>query len=173
MSCGCRSSHSKGNAMRAGEIRDGLWLDPPVYWEQHAAKVAGSTWEIRYGREVATLAPAQTGSAGGSRRGLGYRVGRRAQDAVEKVHQALCDGYTDVMDADLSKYFDTIPHDQLLKSVARRVSDGKMLRLIKAWLKTPVEETDERGNRRMTGGRGSRMGTPQGGVISPLLATST
>ena len=87
-----------------------------------------------------------------------------------EVHQALCDGYTDVVDADLSKYFDTIPHDQLMRSVARRVSDGKMLRLIKAWLKTPVEETDERGNRRMTGGKGSRMGTPQGGVISPLLA---
>ena len=86
------------------------------------------------------------------------------------MHRALCDGYTDVVDADLSKYFDTIPHDQLMRSVARRVSDGKMLRLIKAWLKTPVEETDERGNRRMTGGRGSRMGTPQGGVISPLLA---
>src|SRR5437899_4486285 len=100
----------------------------------------------------------------------GYREGRRAQDAVEKVHRALCDGYTDVVDADLSKYFNTIPHDQLMQSVARRVSDGKMLRLIKAWLKTPVEETDERGNRRMTGGKGSRMGTPQGGVISPLLA---
>src|SRR5216684_4852653 len=100
----------------------------------------------------------------------GYREGRRAQDAVEKVHRALSDGYTDVVDADLSKYFDTIPHDQLMQSVARRVSDGKMLRLIKAWLKTPVEETDERGNRRMTGGKGTRMGTPQGGVISPLLA---
>jgi len=101
---------------------------------------------------------------------FGYRPGRSAQDAVAEVHQALCDGYTDVVDADLSKYFDTIPHDQLMQSVARRVSDGKMLRLIKAWLKTPVEETDERGNRRMTGGKGSRMGTPQGGVISPLLA---
>jgi RNA-directed DNA polymerase len=100
----------------------------------------------------------------------GYREGRSAQDAVEKVHRALCDGYTDVVDADLSKYFDTIPHDQLMKPVARRVSDGKMLRLIKAWLKTPVEETDERGNRRMTGGKSSRRGTPQGGVISPLLA---
>jgi RNA-directed DNA polymerase len=101
---------------------------------------------------------------------FGYREGRNAQDAVGEVHRALCDGYTDVVDADLSKYFDTIPHDQLMRSVARRVSDGKMLRLIKAWLKTPVEETDERGNRRMTGGKGSRMGTPQGGVISPLLA---
>lgn len=101
---------------------------------------------------------------------FGYRAGRSAQDAVKKTHDALREGYTDVVDADLSKYFDTIPHDQLMKSVARRVSDGRMLRLIKAWLKTPVEETDERGNRRMTGGKGSRMGTPQGGVISPLLA---
>jgi RNA-directed DNA polymerase len=101
---------------------------------------------------------------------FGYREGRSAGEAVERVHRALRDGYTDVVDADLSKYFDTIPHDQLMRSVARRVSDGKLLKLIKAWLKTPVEETDERGNRRMTGGRGSRMGTPQGGVISPLLA---
>jgi RNA-directed DNA polymerase len=100
----------------------------------------------------------------------GYRKGRNAQDAVREVHRALCDGHTDVVDADLSKYFDSIPHDQLMKSVARRVSDGKMLTLIKAWLKTPVEETDERGNRRMTGGKSSRKGTPQGGVISPLLA---
>jgi RNA-directed DNA polymerase len=101
---------------------------------------------------------------------FGYREGRSAQEAVERVHRALCDGHTDVVDADLSKYFDSIPHDQLMQSVARRVSDGKMLRLIKAWLKAPVEETDERGNRRMTGGKGSRTGTPQGGVISPLLA---
>ena len=63
---------------------------------------------------------------------FGYRAGRSAQDAVREVHRALCDGYTDVVDADLSKYFDSIPHDQLMKSVARRVSDGKMLRLIKA-----------------------------------------
>src|SRR5687767_404944 len=57
---------------------------------------------------------------------FGYREGRSAGDAVERVHRALCDGYTDVVDADLSKYFDTIPHDQLMKSVARRVSDGRM-----------------------------------------------
>jgi RNA-directed DNA polymerase len=101
---------------------------------------------------------------------FGYREGRSAGQAVERVHRALCEGYTDVVDADLSKYFDTIPHDQLMKSVARRVSDGKMLKLIKAWLKTPVEERDERGNRRMSGGKGSKKGTPQGGVISPLLA---
>jgi RNA-directed DNA polymerase len=64
---------------------------------------------------------------------FGYREGRSAGDAVERVHRALCDGYTDVVDADLSKYFDTIPHDQLMKSVARRVSDGKMLKLVPAW----------------------------------------
>jgi RNA-directed DNA polymerase len=100
----------------------------------------------------------------------GYRPGRSAQDAVKEVHGALCDGYVDVVDADLSRYFDSIPHDALLKSVARRVADGEVLRLIKAWLKAPVEESDERGNRRMTGGKKSTRGTPQGGVISPLLA---
>src|SRR5260370_17729797 len=84
---------------------------------------------------------------------FGYREGRSAGDAVERVHRALCDGYSDVVDADLSKYFDTIPHDQLMKSVARRVSDGKMLKLIKAWLKTPVEQTDQRASRRITLGK--------------------
>jgi RNA-directed DNA polymerase len=100
----------------------------------------------------------------------GYRPGRSAQDAVQAVHRALWDGYTDVVDADLTKYFDSIPHDQLMRSVARRVSDAKLLRLIKAWLKAPVEETDVQGKRKMTGGCGSKAGTPQGGVISPLLA---
>jgi RNA-directed DNA polymerase len=100
----------------------------------------------------------------------GYRPRRTAQDAVREVHESLCQGYTDVVDADLSKYFDTIPHHELMLCVARRVVDREMLKLIKAWLKVPVEERDERGNRRMTGGKKSRCGTPQGGVISPLLA---
>lgn len=100
----------------------------------------------------------------------GYRPGRKAQDAMRRVHESLCDGYTDVVDADLSRYFDTIPHSELMQSVARRVSDRHMLALIKSWLKVPVEERDNRGNRRMTGGKKSRQGTPQGGVISPLLA---
>jgi RNA-directed DNA polymerase len=100
----------------------------------------------------------------------GYRPGRSAQEAVQKVHELLRDGYTDVVDADLSKYFDTIPHHELMQCVARRVVDRHMLKLIKAWLKVPVEEKDERGDRRMTGGKGSQRGTPQGGVISPLLA---
>ena len=100
----------------------------------------------------------------------GYRPKRGAQDAIRKVHELLCAGYTDVVDADLSKYFDTIPHRELMQSVARRIVDRDMLRLIKAWLKAPVEERDEKGNRRLTGGKSSTCGTPQGGVVSPLLA---
>jgi RNA-directed DNA polymerase len=100
----------------------------------------------------------------------GYRPGRGANGAVQAVHAWLQAGHTDVVDADLSKYFDTIPHAELMKSVARRVSDGKMLGLIKMWLTTPVEERDERGRRHLTGGKNSTRGTPQGGVISPLLA---
>ncbi len=100
----------------------------------------------------------------------GYRPKRSAQDAIRKVHQLLCSGYTEVMDADLSKYFDTIPHCELMQCVARRIVDRDMLRLIKMWLKVPVEEKDDKGNRRMTGGKQNTRGTPQGGVISPLLA---
>ena len=100
----------------------------------------------------------------------GYRPKRSAHDAIRRVHELLCAGYTDVVDADLSQYFDTIPHAELLQCVARRISDRQVLQVIKRWLKTPVEERDEKGKRRMTGGKKSRHGTPQGGVISPLLA---
>lgn len=100
----------------------------------------------------------------------GYRPNRSAQDAVKAVHEANRGGESHVVDADLSGYFDTIPHHELMQSVARRVSDGKMLRLIKMWLKAPVEETDERGRKVLSGGKSARRGTPQGGVISPLLA---
>jgi RNA-directed DNA polymerase len=100
----------------------------------------------------------------------GYRPRRSAGDAVEAVHDLLRRGYTDVVDADLSKYFDTIPHDQLMRSVARRIVDKDILRLIKMWLKAPVEETDKDGRKRLTGGKRNKQGTPQGGVISPLLA---
>jgi RNA-directed DNA polymerase len=75
-----------------------------------------------------------------------------------------------VVDADLSKYFDTIPHTELMQCVSRRISDRYMLKLIKQWLKVPVQGKDNNGKDHTTGGRGSRKGTPQGGVVSPLLA---
>ena len=100
----------------------------------------------------------------------GYRPKRGAQDAIQKVHKLLWAGYTEVVDADLSKYFDTIPHRALMHSVARRIVDRDVLRLVKAWLKVPAEERDKKGKRRMTGGKSSPCGTPQGGVISPWLA---
>src|SRR6201981_3735300 len=100
----------------------------------------------------------------------GYPPARGAVDAVKEVHRHLCRGYADVVDADLSKYFDTIPHSELMKSVARRVVDRNVLRLIKMWLRAPIEERDADGTRRMSGGKGNTRGTPQGGVASPLLA---
>jgi RNA-directed DNA polymerase len=100
----------------------------------------------------------------------GYRPRRSAADAIQKVHEHLCDGYTDVVDADLTKYFDTIPHGELMQSVARRIVDRDVLHLIKMWLKVPVEERDDDGKSRWTGGSATTCGTPQGGVISPLLA---
>ena len=82
----------------------------------------------------------------------------------------MCRGYTDVVDADLSKYFETIPHADLLKSVARRIVDRNVLWLIELWLRVPVEERDGNGTRRMSGGKSNKRGTPQGGVASPLLS---
>lgn len=100
----------------------------------------------------------------------GYRPRKSAQDAIQKVDELLHAGYTDVVDADLSKYFDTIPHSELMRCVARRIVDRQMLHVIKMWLKVPVEERDEHGKRRLTGGKDNDRGTPQGGVISPALA---
>jgi len=100
----------------------------------------------------------------------GYRPGRSGTDAVKVVHRLLCQGFTDVVDADLSRYFDTIPHSELLRSVAARVVDRHVLALLRLWLKTPVEETDQDGRRRMSGGKRSKCGTPQGGPLSPTLA---
>jgi RNA-directed DNA polymerase len=100
-----------------------------------------------------------------------YRRDRSALDAVRHVHKLINTGHGEIVDADLSSYFDTLPHSELLKSVARRVVDGAMLHLIKMWLEAPVEETDERGNkRRSTCNRDEGRGTPQGSPISPLLS---
>ena len=103
----------------------------------------------------------------------GYRPRRSGLDAIKEVHALLCSGYTEVVDADLAKYFDSIPHRELIRSVARRIVDRNVLRLIKMWLKAPVEEKDRDGKRRMSGGRYGTCGTPQGGVVSPMLANST
>jgi len=100
-----------------------------------------------------------------------YRAHRSALDAVGKVHSLLSTGHTEVVDADLSGYFDGIPHAELMKSVARRVSDRHLLHLIKMWLEAPVEEIDERGrHHRTTRNKDERRGTPQGAPISPLLS---
>lgn len=98
-----------------------------------------------------------------------YRAGQGAHDAVRRAHALVNTGHREVVDADLSEYFDTIPHADLLKSVARRISDGRVLRLIKLWLRAPVVEIDGRGRRRSLPDR-KGQGCPQGAPISPLLA---
>jgi len=101
----------------------------------------------------------------------GYRRGRSAHDAVREIHGLLKRGYCEVVDCDLSGYFNSIPHHELMKSVVRRISDGTLLALIKAWLEMPVEEDDGRGGKyRSTSARDSGRGTPQGAPISPLLS---
>ena len=100
-----------------------------------------------------------------------YRADRSALDAVQRVHKLINTGHGQIVDADLSSYFDSVPHAELMRSVARRVVDGAMLHLIKMWLEAPVEETDERGNKhRSTRNRDEGRGTPQGSPISPLLS---
>jgi RNA-directed DNA polymerase len=100
-----------------------------------------------------------------------YRPKRSALDAVREVERHIRSGRTEVVDADLSGFFDSIPHPELLKSVSRRINDGRVLRLIKMWLEMPVEEVDGRGERhRTTRNKDQAMGTPQGAPISPLLS---
>ncbi len=101
----------------------------------------------------------------------GFRPKKSAHDAVDAAAYALNTGHTEVIDADISKYFDTIPHAKLMTVVAERICDGALLHLIQMWLKAPVIEVDKDGTKRnVGGGKGNRKGTPQGGVISPLLA---
>jgi RNA-directed DNA polymerase len=97
----------------------------------------------------------------------GFRPKRNAHQAVEDVKRHLLSGKTDVIDADISKYFDTIPHNKLMQLVAKRIVDKQILKLIKMWLKTPIVEEREDGKKEY---KGNEKGTPQGGVISPLLA---
>ncbi len=100
-----------------------------------------------------------------------YREKRSALEAVQEVHRLLGQGYREAVDADLSGYFDSIPHPELMLCVARRVSDKAMLHLIKQWLVAPVEETDVRGRvQRTTRNKDTKRGSPQGAPISPLLA---
>jgi RNA-directed DNA polymerase len=100
-----------------------------------------------------------------------YRAEHSAHQALISVQHWLDRGYTEVVDADLSGYFDSIPHHELMKCVARRISDGNLLHLFKMWLEAPVEETDENGRTtRTTRNKDTGRGTPQGGVASPLLA---
>ena len=101
----------------------------------------------------------------------GFRPKKSAHDAVDDVAYAMNTGYTEIIDADLSKYFDTIPHANLMATVAERICDGEILRLIQMWLKAPIMEQDKDGTKRnIGGGKGNLKGTPQGGVISPLLS---
>jgi group II intron reverse transcriptase/maturase len=100
-----------------------------------------------------------------------YREGRDALEAVQKVHRLLNTGYTEVVDVDLSGYFDTIPHAELMQCLARRVSDKALLHLVKLWLVAPAEESDRKGHvYRTTRNKDEGRGSPQGAPLSPLLA---
>lgn len=95
----------------------------------------------------------------------GFRPKRSSKGAMEMIREHLGSGKTEILDADLSQYFDTIPHDRLMLALKERIRDPRMLDLIKMWLKVPVFD-----NGKFKGGKKQKMGTPQGGVISPLLA---
>lgn len=97
----------------------------------------------------------------------GFRPGKSAHQAVDAIREHLADGRREVYDADLKSYFDTIPHDQLLKALQMRITDRTVLALIRSWLKAPIVESDDQGR---TTVQRSKQGSPQGGSLSPLLA---
>lgn len=99
----------------------------------------------------------------------GFRRGRNAHQALDKIREHIEEGFTEVYDADLKGYFDTIPHDKLMKVLEYRIADRSLLKLIRMWLRVPIVEEDDDGRPQV---RRSRQGTPQGGVISPLLANA-
>jgi len=125
----------------------------------------------RVAQMAATLVLMPIFEADFPRNQYGFRPKLDAKMAVRKVHHHVVrHGRTEVVDADLKDYFNSIPHSALMKSVARRIADGRMLSLIKSWLESPVIESTREGQKRSTSARDSHRGTPQGGVISPLLA---
>jgi RNA-directed DNA polymerase len=100
-----------------------------------------------------------------------YRTGRNAQQAIVDTEELLFRGHPEVVDADLADYFGSIPHAELMRSLARHISDRRVLHLIKMWLECPIEVTDDRGRkRRTTEAKDLKRGIPQGSPISPLLA---
>jgi group II intron reverse transcriptase/maturase len=96
---------------------------------------------------------------------FGFRPKRSAKDAMKKIKEHLQEKRTQVFDADLEAYFDTIPHDKLMIAVKERIADNNVLKLIEQWLKSPIVEDGKYG-----GGKHNKVGTPQGGMVSPLLA---
>ena len=111
--------------------------------------------------------------AGFSDNSYGFRPERSAHQAMDNIKDALLKGHTQVIDADLSKYFDSIEHDKLMKTVAEKIADKRILALLKQWLKAVIIKVDKGGKKTVIGGgKKSKKGTPQGGVISPLLANS-
>jgi RNA-directed DNA polymerase len=108
--------------------------------------------------------------AGFSSHSYGFRPKRSAHQAMDDIKEGLLQGHIHVIDADLSKYFDLIPHDKLQRTVAERIVDSGVLSLLKQWLKVKVIKIENGRRSIIGGGKKARQGTPQGGVISPLLA---